>query len=391
MGSASNRPRPLDRRFSVFVFAFLGEMGLNMVFFAVPLYASALGASQSFVGFIGSAYGFSYLFSAMILPRLYRGLNKNALLVIGLLSYSAVVSLYLLLRDPTLFLFVRLGEGVTLGLFWPLADTVPSRGASGQGVLAWYNTGWSVAAFAAPYLSGVLIETSGLLAPVEIALTLELMNAVYVFFMIRVPAHLHEQRVSGIPKIDKRVALFVILPGLTTAYVAGVILALYPVYLKSLGIGYAAIGVIAGSSGVARTVTFASTALVEKRLGRREFLVLGSIALAAIALDSFTSQALLLLISMLVVGVGLGLLFHVGLDSAISGGEGTMTKTSMFESSLGLGLFLGPFLGGVLALASPRLVYVFTAALPLVVAALGALFWSECREAANQSDHHFDR
>lgn len=362
----------LGEKVSVAGFAFMGEMGLDIVLFTVPLYAQFLGASTPLIGFIGAAYGLSYLFSASVMPRVYGLTNKNVLLFGSLLCYSAVVAGYLVLRNPVLFLALRAGEGVALGVFWPIADTVPSERASGKTLLEWYNTGWSSAAFMAPYLSGALIAVYGLLSPIYVAVTLEVFNAVISMVAVRVPEHIRRQRLSGMPRPSRETILLVVLPSFTSAYVAGVVLSLFPAYLRQLGIGYDLIGLVAGSAGLTRTVTFAVSGVAERKIGAGKLLALGFTSLAAIAAASITGDAYALLLIMLAVGFGLGSVFHVGLGNAVKDKASAVEMTSMFETSLGAGLFLGPLLGGVVGYIQPALVYAVTGA---VAAAGGLAVW----------------
>ncbi|MEM3670583.1 MAG: MFS transporter [Thermoprotei archaeon] len=334
-------------RFAALVFAFCAEMGLDMIYFTIPLYASILGAGPVLIGLLGSAYGMSYVFVAFLGPRLYGSVNRDLLLVASLAGYTVLISLYLILRTPFYFFLVRLGEGVALGVFWPIADTVASDNAMGERMIGWYNTGWSVAAVAAPYLSGFMIAETTVIAPVAGAMAFEAFDVVFVFAAIRVPKHVQHAE-TKLPRVNSVTLFSVGLPAFVSAFLAGVVLTIYPPFLAGLRLPYTAIGLIAGSAGLTRTFMFAGSVRVEETVGKSVLAILGFGFLSFIALNSFTDNPYLLLASMLLVGIGLGALFHVGLDNALADTRNATANVSLFEASLGAGLLAGPLVAGIL-------------------------------------------
>jgi MFS family permease len=355
----------LNQRLRVLVFAFLVELALNTVSFTVPLYAQALHASQALIGLIGAAYGLSYVFTAMFSPRLYERIGQRHALLFSLACYTAIISLYLVVRDPYLFFFTRLAEGVALGVFWPLADTVPStRQGATSSMVPWYNTGWSTAALTAPFSAGYLIAMLGLRAPFVSALLMELTELFFVYRYISMPRQprLKTGRLGlnfTRPLLDE-----VALPAYTSAFVSSVILTLYPAYLAKAGLAYILIGVLVGSAGTSRTAMFVLSNRIQKLVNGNRLTALGYLCSSFIAVASVTTNATAQLLTMILVGMGWGTLFHSALTNALSTGN-TAMKTGLLETSLGAGFFTGPLLGAAVSVFNPNYVYIFTAFLPI--------------------------
>lgn len=347
-------------KFNIYLFAIMMELSLTSVSFGIPLYAKSLGANDALIGIIGSGFGLSYIFSALISHKVTGGRNPRIVLGSLALLYAAISGVYILVERPAAFFFIRFVEGFTLGLFWPLADSVPSWFAERK---PWYmrnyNAGWSTAIVVAPLLSGYLSVLYGLRSAFILGLVFALVEAIVVF--VTMP----ELAVTTNENRPKPTGFGYVRPAFVNAYVTGTLLALYPAWLNEAGFGYEAIGILVGVMGLSRTISF----LLEHRIYthlRERTMGTGYALCAAFAFVPFVKAFLPQVIVMVAVGVGMGLLFHEGLNLALEPSGKALGNTSVFETALGTGFFFGPVIAGAVSVLGPFLIFPETAAVSLV-------------------------
>jgi predicted MFS family arabinose efflux permease len=347
-------------KFNIYLFAITMELSLSCVSFGVPLYARSLGATDALIGVIGSGFGLSYIFSALISHRITGRRNPRNILGLLALLYAIISGVYVLVEKPAAFFFIRFVEGFTLGLFWPLADSIPSWFAERKpGYMRNYNAGWSTAVVVAPLLSGYLSMFYGLRSVFLLGLAFAFTEAVVVFLTMPVHLAVHET------ERPKSTGFGYVRPAFVNAYVTGTLLTLYPAWLNQTGFGYESIGILVGVMGFTRTVSFLLEHRIYQHLGERTMST-GYALCALFALVPFAKGFLLQLFVMAGVGVGMGLLFHEGLNLALEPAGKVLGNTSVFETALGTGFFFGPVVAGAVSVFGPFLIFPETAMVSLV-------------------------
>ena len=344
---------------SVFALAFLVEQGFSMVSFSVPLYARSLGATQALVGAISSGFGLTYIISALFSYFLLKSLSaiRKKLLVL-LCAYAFVVLFYLTIKTPAYLFFVRALEGFVLGLLFPLTDTLPALYGEKRKsrLLSSYNTGWSVAYLTSPPLASLVIVVFGFSWVFVLACALVVLSALFVLSFKTI-----EQK-DPIVKVEKRSYTPIVFPAISSTFVVGVLLSLYPVYLVIHGFSYTLVGFLLSLYALSRTVTFLFSHRIVSVLSVNAFGALGCVALFAVVIPYFELSVLSQLVMMALMGFGVGALFYAGLSNALP--EGGVARTNVFEVALGAGLFLGPAVGGAVSVREPKLIYLLSAVLP---------------------------
>jgi len=360
--------------------AFVGDGSTTMVGLALPIYAYSLGAGSLELGVIGGASGIVYCFAPALFGRLSDALGRRRLLSLAFLGSAAASSLYALSTSPVQLIAVRLLEGASLALLWPALEALVADrgGAEMEKALRGYNVSWSAAWIAGPLVGGALISALGARAPFYVAAALSAWAA-----LLSLLGGGGEPRVRRLndtmdpaPAAGRR--LFnAYLSAFLLAFVARLLLALFPAHAVSIGIAPLEVGVILLSYGASRTVAFSLAPGLLRKAARGRLLPLVSLmtALSSIPLWlGFTKYSYYMGFAML--GVFAGLAYGASLSLALEARDSRGARAGLFESTIGLGAMTGPFAGGVAAQADPSAAYLVPLVAGLAVAALqGATYW----------------
>ncbi|MEM0271214.1 MAG: MFS transporter [Thermoprotei archaeon] len=349
----------------IFALSFLIDLGLSSINFGVPLYAYKLGAPQYLIGLIASAFGLSYIFSAVYSVKIAFGRNLANTITILLLSYTGIAAIYIIVRNPFLFIVIRAFEGFILGNLYPLTDTLPAASGSGKNLVPWYNAGWAFSYIVAPLVLGYLITLLGFSSPFTFAALATLSALV----LIRMSAG--RLRLNTMQNTSKRVLSLgrntlseIAFPAFIAGFITAVFSSLYPAYLASRRFDYESIGLVMGTMAASRTIVLAASGRIQAAIGLGKLKAIGYALSVLIAIPTVLHGLTEQFICALSVGAGVGLLYHVGLSNSLSkAGE---YQTSELEASLGTGFFSGPLLGAAISDISPNYVYMGVSIIPLI-------------------------
>ncbi len=353
-----------SRPFLILLVSFLIDLGLSSINFGVPLYAYKLGAPQYLIGLIASAFGLSYILSATYSVKIVFGRNLARTITVLLIGYAAIAGIYLLVRNPLLFVVIRCCEGFTLGNLYPLTDTLPALESGGKNLVPWYNAGWALSYIVAPLILGYLIIALGFDSPFIFAMLASL-GALVVIMLSTDSLHLDtlQSKPKAILSLQNNTLGEIALPAFIAGFVTAVFSSLYPAYLSSRHYDYESIGLIVGVMAASRTVVLATAGRIQSALGSTRIKPFGYMLSALIAIPTVLHGIPEQFICAVCVGAGVGLLYHAGLTNSLSK-EGEY-QTSALEASLGTGFFSGPLLGAALSDISPNYVYVGVSVIPL--------------------------
>ncbi len=349
----------------IFLLSFLVDLGLSSINFGVPLYAVRLGAPQYLIGLIASAFGLSYIVSAAYSTKTVFGRKLKTTLCVLLIIYSIICGSYLLVRHPWVFIAIRALEGFTLGNLYPLADTLPASRGGEPDLVPWYNAGWALSYIVAPILLGYMLTSLGFASPFGLAVASSLASCALILL---VSGELGLENTTSMPPPEngwrlKATVSDVALPAFISGVVTSVFSSLYPAYLAGNHVPYELIGVVVGSMATSRTVILASAGRIQARLGPTRVALLGYILSASIAIPTVFHSLATQLVCALLVGGGVGLLYHAGLTNSLK--NTGRFQTSTLEASLGSGFFSGPLIGAAISELSPTYVYLGVSIIPL--------------------------
>ncbi len=136
---------------------FAGGVGV----LAVPLLATAWGASPGLLGYIGTAGGLGYVAMAAVAGPLSDRVGRTKLPLIGAVSISLLFFLYPWLPGPVYMVPLALIIGMAWGLLWPpmeswIADVFEGRHLTRA--LSGFNVSWSTGSTIGILLAGYLFE-----------------------------------------------------------------------------------------------------------------------------------------------------------------------------------------------------------------------------------------
>jgi MFS family permease len=163
-------------------------IGIGMVSPVRALYASAQGASLDIIGAMASAYLISNFIAQYPAGWLADRVGRTLLMMLGLLVQAGLSLLYLYVADPTLFIGLRVLEGIAAAAVLPsaralIADAVPAekQGAAFGIFSAFFNAGFLLG----PALGGLLASTGYASAFIGAALARALAMAVVLLLVPR--------------------------------------------------------------------------------------------------------------------------------------------------------------------------------------------------------------
>jgi MFS family permease len=152
------------RRIFIYLPATLADLSFAILLVAGVLYGTKLGASTSEVGWIGSAYGFSYLIMPGIIGRLGDKLPRKMSLIIAAIAQISIALFYLLVAASTFDLILgQLFLGVANGFHWPALEAYISEETSGSQKahargMANFCFAWSIGYTLGPFLAGLFSD-----------------------------------------------------------------------------------------------------------------------------------------------------------------------------------------------------------------------------------------
>ena len=372
-----------------YIVSFLVVFTLGTTEVFASWYAGILGGTSLESGLAMGMFGFMYMFSPIIGGRISDRIGRKKTLIISTAIYIIVISLYLLPSiAPIHLIVIRAVEGLVFGFIAPtiegmVAELDPEAQAA---TLGNFSTAWSASMILPPFIIAYMAGAYGELSSIYIILAVELLSLVVIAGFIqgyrrKTPTQESEGAnnrgaVDSQPEqihsktSPKFIASYIsmILWGIVSA----VILALFPTYIETLIVfGHPFVREDFGNLlliwNAARTVCFIVTAQMGEKhmikvivLGAILSVISGIILFLFVDIWAFTA-------AMVISGVGVGFSYLGALYLIVSATEVEKgSYAGLVESMGGVGLFIGPVLGGWLMGFGLALPYLMLTGLSLV-------------------------
>jgi MFS family permease len=356
-------------------------------------YAGILGGTSLESGLAMGMFGFMYMFSPIIGGRISDRIGRKKTLTISTAAYIVVISFYLLPSiTPIHLIMIRAVEGLVFGFIAPtiegmVAELDPKAQAA---TLGNFSTAWSAAMILPPFIIAYMAGAYGELSSIYIIFAVELLALVIIAGFIQGYRRKTPRQESGgannkgtgdsqPEQIHSKTSprfiasyISIILWGV----VSTVILALFPTYIENLiTLGHPFVRADFGNLlliwNAARTICF----IVIARMGEKHMIkaiVLGAIlsAISGVMLFLFV-DIWIFTVAMIISGVGVGFSYLGALYLIVSATEFEKgSYAGLVESMGGVGLFIGPIVGGWLmgfGLTLPFLMYTCLSLVALVI------------------------
>ena len=336
----------------------------------VAPHAASLGAGPALLGVVVGAYSAANLPANLVGGVLVDRLGRRRVVLLGLALAVVTVTAYPLAASPGQLVAVRLTHGVAGGVLMPavfaLVGDASDVGRTGR-AMGRLGALIGVAAVVAPAAAGLLRQAAG-----TDAVFLAVAGLLAVGWLVAwvavvdvVPAAPHgvagptEQgdveaapvglgRLLTIPPLRRALAATAVM----TATV-GVLAAFLPARAEALGASPATVGALFTAYALAAAATMLGPVAGRvDREGADRLLVLGLGVLAmGLTATSLAGGTVVALASMLVFGVGFGLVFPAatGTTSLLAGPQARGRGFGLFNAAFSVGLALGPPLAGLAA------------------------------------------
>jgi len=361
---------------------------LGVILYVIPLYSVSLGADKMFVGLITAAYAIAYTVSAPLWGKASDHVGRKLALTLGMLGYSLVTFLFAFTSDPAQVLVIRLLEGLTDSSFWtvPPALIADMYVPQDRGIaLGKIGTAQLAGLIAGPLLGGILIKGINYSIIFYICSVIILLTVLLVFFSVQ------EKKASSLetesssetgPEIRGKTK-----KGFTVTYVNmgfsaiafGVLVSQFVVHANEmLGPGKEDIG------GLFLTSYYVAEAFIQPPAGKLSDIIgpyrATQLAYVMCTLGffvlTFAPSPVFLLIAVIIAGLGIGMLYvtlTVSLmDMAPPSKRGLVSGVQ--NIAWGVGYFVGPMVGGIVATYSVGAPYVFCAIASVLGGVLTSLY-----------------
>jgi MFS family permease len=361
---------------SAFVFALMFAAGVAAP--VVPLYGASLGASWTEIGLMGTSWGATAMILAIPSGRMSDRFGRKPLLIAsGALSTLAAIS-YLASSTVLQVILVRIIEGAISALFWPPVEAFateivdPSQAGRAMGVTtASYGIGYGSGSFA----GGSIVGAFGFTRTFTCFLAVSIISVLVAVMFLHEPQHRDEtpDQPGTEPqalrfRIPRPVLVAYSLGGMYT-FGLGIILSLFSVYAKDLGITYFYIGALFALFWIGRITGFLVGGRLSDRYGRRPVAIVAMISSALMfVLVTVSTQINPMWEAVLVLGMGIGAAFPVSIALISDNVTQSLRGYAMgiFEACCSAGFMAASAVGGLLAdLYSPRAPYLLAAGISI--------------------------
>jgi len=334
---------------------FLTATGLGTCTFLLPVYAETLGATYTDLGLIGAVGNIIYTIFTILCGytldrfekiRLYLGFN-----VFG----GVIMVLFTLAETIPQIILIRALLGAAAASFWVAASTLTAEISPREELtrsLGRYNLAWILGFTVGPYLGGVISNRYGYdtfflasAALITISIGLILIKINGQIKLNRIIAH----EKTSIGELRPLALSYLTLVPFTM--VLGIYMAIIPGHMKVIGLTASLIGLLLTiTNGVRGAVFFNVERLV--KWGTWKSLIVASTLLAASMYLVRTGETFLGFgVPLVFYGAGSGIMTPVVLDFISKRTPERLRGTAMgvHEAIYGIGMFVGPLIGGAIA------------------------------------------
>ncbi|MFW9956608.1 MAG: MFS transporter [Candidatus Odinarchaeota archaeon] len=332
-------------------------LGTTEIFASWYISSEDLGGSGFLAGFAMGSFGLVYMVSPSIGGKISDRIGRKKSLFIATVAYIAVLVLYPLGRTPIDLIIIRALEGIVYGFIAPsIEGMVAELSPESQAVtLGNFSTSWSAGMIVSPFLIGYVTGLYGVFSSIYVIIAVEFVSLGIIGGLLqkyRMKTTFREARKNSDkprPIHSKTSARFIasyLSIGLW-GVVSTVILALLPRYVEGLGYATEDFGNLLMIWNGVRTFAFILCARLPER-------TMGSVIISGAVLSGISSLMVYAIadiwvwgLAMAISGAAVGFSYLGALFLIVSATEDEKGgHAGLVESMGGVGLFLGPIVGG---------------------------------------------
>ncbi|MFW9770359.1 MAG: MFS transporter, partial [Candidatus Thorarchaeota archaeon] len=389
-------------RMTGYVTIFLTVFTLGTTEIFASWYSTQMGGTPLEAGLAFGIFGLVYMFSPAIGGRLSDRTGRKKTLILSTGGYIIVIILYLLpFISPWQLITIRAIEGFVFGFVAPTIEGMVSEleTRSEVATLGNFSTSWSASMILPPmviaYLSGIYGDQSGIFVILGVEVLALIIIATFLQGYKRRDGKIETGPKHDLPtfenigltgdtngSVSKTSPIFIAsyLSVMLWGVVSTIVLGLFPSYiiiLSNLGYPFGSedFGNLLLIWNLVRTMTFIVIARISGE-HIKQAIVLGSLlsVISGFMLFLFI-DIWIFAIAMVIAGMAVGLNYLGALYLVVSATNIEKgAHAGLVESMGGVGLFLGPIVGGWIMEIGLTLPYLMWAMLGIVVLILSAFF-----------------
>ncbi|MFW9980610.1 MAG: MFS transporter [Candidatus Thorarchaeota archaeon] len=371
-------------RIVAYIATFLVTFTLGTTEIFAPWYVGELGGTGFEMGWAMGSFGIVYMISPALGGRFSDRIGRRKALLIATAAYIAVLVLFLNpFSSPLYLIIIRALEGFVYGFIAPsnqamLAELTPEAECE---VLGNFSTAWSAGMILSPFVLAFMDGNYGPVSSIYVVIAIEfIMLGLIGGFLQGYRRKTMSLKDSTEPQVSIRdgtpsktsprfIASYLSI--MLWGVISTVILALFPAYVETLpGLSTTDWGTMLLVWNGIRTVAFIITARVPEQS-------MSSIILLGAVLSAISSSVLflfidfwMLTIAMVISGIAVGFSYLGALYLIVSATKIEKgAYAGLVESMGGVGLFLGPIVGGWLDDFGGALPYLMCLVLSIIVLA----------------------
>ena len=333
---------------------FLTQMCLGIAFIATPILALEMEASPILIGLIGASGGATYAVMTRVFGSASDRFSRKKLLLTAEAVQAFSMVLCFLSQDPYQLIFARFIFSIGLALFWPLSEAYIGDLVGADQLsqaLTGYNVSWSSATIVGPQLGGLLITWFFIRTPFLVALAGFLFAVVLLLpgTVANINRSNHMSHLGNDEKpVRKDPKVFPLIYAFLFAFTGALLSAIFPAYATQLGVSADLIGLMFLLSGLTQTLTVLLANRLRSKLGEGRILLLSSFFMfCALTMIGLALAMPIFFVGFAIFGLGQGMAYSTVILLVLRGSGSRRGKAAgLFESTLGVGFFMGPLVGG---------------------------------------------
>lgn len=324
----------------------------------VSPYAKQLGSTEKMIGLIVAAYSFANMITNGFAGYFIDRFGRKIVLVISMILVSLSLFLYSVVVTPQQFFLIRILHGISGGFLVPAVFASVGDRAAGTAnrgsAMAKTGIAITIAALFGPPYSGMIKDILGYNFVFYSISALFLFTAIFAIFFLK-ETYVQREKKNDIKKTYRDVLKR---PTIRTSYLTafflmfaqGILALALPLYTEELGLSATSTGILFSGFALAALIMFMLPRDFLDRLFKRQFtsthiiiIGLSFIFMSLLTVPFFTSMATLF-ISMLLYGIGFGLIFPSINTQIVDNTEQNERGTAFgfFYAFFSLGVVLGP-------------------------------------------------
>jgi len=364
----------------LYVTIFLNATGLGTCTFLLPVFAETLGASYTDLGVMGAVGNIAYAVITLACGLLLDRYERVRLYTVFTLAAGLTMTMFMFTSTIRQLTLMRGLLGVFSATFWVSASTLTadiSPKATLTQAMGRYNLAWITGFTVGPLVGGVISKSYGFRGLFASLTSLLILSLIIISVRFGGKVELRtESKTGSIDLGSLRGLLLSYATLLPFTLVLGIYMAIMPGHMSVVGLSSSLIGFLITMTNGVRGLMFMCVGRFVAWGTRRSVFAAAVLLAASMFLARLASGLMGFALPLFLYGVGSGIMTPVILDfiAKRTSKEALGSAMGVHEGVYGVGMFIGPFAGGLIADAyGASTMYTLLVAASLLILPLGYL------------------